>query len=515
MLQIALQSVSPQESDHAAASHLEYFGGEHTLAFKEATSRTDQFFQAGTSRGLLILTNYRVAYMDYRFAGQRTQYLPAHLRHTDDASCEVPLFSIVKLEKHGEHGVAIETKDYRRLVFAFDDKSSWVDGFIALLSNTVFPKEGQIKAFAFSHSLPCTTFGNGWNIYDALSEYHRIGLYPHPHFQLVDNHAYELSDTYPQAFLMPAALSSEALDAIAKHRSRARMPATVWRHPRTGATLSRCSQPNTGIGGRRCAEDEQLFTLLRTLNPSNSEVLYIMDARPLKAAVGNRVMGKGYEDMRNYEQCQVEFLNIENIHAIRDALNKLYAVVHADASLQNGSNAHVSATGANTNTNTTTSSYLTANAITSSASAVASFASNLLGFGAAQTAQTAANPQPAPKPRGFNSPSMNAATQNTTPPALSLEQHISTAPAPFTVSHACPTYSPFNVIEAYGVAGSGADSQSPTVLSPSSPFGHRPASYVNEDDVVSNRAGITVLNERSAASEDSTQALVFCITTFY
>jgi hypothetical protein len=45
-------------------------------------------------------------------------------------------------------------------------------------------------------------------------------------------------------------------------------------------------------------------------NSGNSTILYIIDARPFKAAVGNAVMGKGYENTAHYESCELQFLGI-------------------------------------------------------------------------------------------------------------------------------------------------------------------------------------------------------------
>jgi hypothetical protein len=40
-------------------------------------------------------------------------------------------------------------------------------------------------------------------------------------------------------------------------------------------------------------------------------------------AVGNVATGGGWEDAANYSNCTLEFMNIENIHAVRQALAKL------------------------------------------------------------------------------------------------------------------------------------------------------------------------------------------------
>lgn len=189
-----------------------------------------------------------------------------------------------------------------------------------------FPSD-QTKLFAYTHTLEPTV--EGWNIYDPVVEFQRLGLIKRDeaeqqeeqgqddeeddeelarHFRAVGNYTFELSPTYPPLFVIPAALSESELDEICNFRSRQRLPTVVWAHPDTQATLSRCAQPMPGVKGKRCVEDEKLFMLLRTVNPTNSEVLKIIDARPFKAAVGNQVMGKGTRPLYRFsEYFTVEF----------------------------------------------------------------------------------------------------------------------------------------------------------------------------------------------------------------
>lgn len=54
-----------------------------------------------------------------------------------------------------------------------------------------------------------------------------------------------------------------------------------------------------------------------------------MDARPLLNAVANTVKGSGFEGA-GYEQSKIEFVNIENIHVMRDALKKFRKTLLAD-----------------------------------------------------------------------------------------------------------------------------------------------------------------------------------------
>lgn len=72
----------------------------------------------------------------------------------------------------------------------------------------------------------------------------------------------------------------------------------------------------SSLKGKRSEMDEKLFTVLREVNPTNSDVLYIIDARPYKAAMGNTVMGKGYENTTNYEKSVLCFMNIGKIEKI-------------------------------------------------------------------------------------------------------------------------------------------------------------------------------------------------------
>lgn len=82
--------------------------------------------------------------------------------------------------------------------------------------------------------------------------------------------------------VVPRETSDADLVKVASHRSRARLPAVTYRYKPTGATMSRCSQPLVGIKGKRSADDELMVDRLRLANPTNSSILYFMDARPYK-----------------------------------------------------------------------------------------------------------------------------------------------------------------------------------------------------------------------------------------
>ena len=133
-------------------------------------------------------------------------------------------------------------------------------------------------------------------------------------------------------------------------------------HERPGSpqgSITRCSQPLTGINQKRNADDEDLVDAIfksttaflgagsppvtpgsgspdpnavaaaaaagtpTTAGRTRSPVNLIVDARPRANAYANAAMGKGFESTDNYTNCRREFLGIENIHVMRDSLNAM------------------------------------------------------------------------------------------------------------------------------------------------------------------------------------------------
>lgn len=50
-----------------------------------------------------------------------------------------------------------------------------------------------------------------------------------------------------------------------------------------------------------------------------------MDARPKINAVANQAKGGGYEDIEHYQNTELVFLDIANIHVMRDRFVKILA----------------------------------------------------------------------------------------------------------------------------------------------------------------------------------------------
>lgn len=90
----------------------------------------------------------------------------------------------------------------------------------------------------------------------------------------------------------------------------------------TKSFASRCSQPLVGIGGKRNYEDENYIQLIMEANPQ-SDKLSIMDARPNANALANKAKGGGFESEDAYQNVELIFLDIHNIHVMRESLRKL------------------------------------------------------------------------------------------------------------------------------------------------------------------------------------------------
>ncbi|CAB9529005.1 Myotubularin-related protein [Seminavis robusta] len=183
------------------------------------------------------------------------------------------------------------------------------------------------------------------------------------------NSQYQLCMSYPNVLVGPASLDEHNPDAVrllqacAGFRSEQRLPALAWGSGIDGASIWRCSQPKIGLQGNRSSADElvlkhimeaaksanalreqplpvrmdahllQVFTGASGQDLANTHwvkesncALKILDLRPRSAAMANRTGGYGYENTSNYPGTTLQFCNIGNIHAVRDAYQKLTAL---------------------------------------------------------------------------------------------------------------------------------------------------------------------------------------------
>lgn len=61
------------------------------------------------------------------------------------------------------------------------------------------------------------------------------------------NEQYEICDSYPAVWAVPAQVTDEDIRVVASFRSRGRIPVLSWIHSESQATITRCSQPLVGV----------------------------------------------------------------------------------------------------------------------------------------------------------------------------------------------------------------------------------------------------------------------------
>jgi len=190
--------------------------------------------------------------------------------------------------------------------------------FIVWNSNRLVPSK------TFIRNQPSSFHLNGWDVYDPEIEFKRQEISDSWSLSKL-NGDYSISSSYPKHIYLPTAVSDEDIQGAAVFRSKGRIPALTWYSKAKTTFIMRCSQPKMGAMGKFSVEDENLVKAARNLSPSKR--LVILDARSMLAAGGNRLKGKGTEDIVNrYQGMKLLFLDIANIHSMRESIDKLQNV---------------------------------------------------------------------------------------------------------------------------------------------------------------------------------------------
>ncbi|XP_068600513.1 myotubularin-related protein 2 isoform X3 [Brachionichthys hirsutus] len=272
----------------------------------------------GPLRGTVMVTNYRLFFkcMDRE---------PAFV-------LDLPLGVVSRVEKiggassRGDVSYGLVCKDMRSLRFAHKQiEDTLRKSIFEALIKFAFPVSNGLQIFAFEYGQVFPE--NGWKVYDAVSEYKRQGI-PNESWRVTKvNDHYEVCDTYPSTLAVPVNIPDEELKRVAGFRAKGRIPVLSWIHPESQATVTRCSQPMVGVNGKRSKEDEKYLQAVMDAN-AQSHKLFIFDARPSVNAAANKMKGGGYESEDAYQNAELVFLDIHNIHVMRESLRKLKDVVY-------------------------------------------------------------------------------------------------------------------------------------------------------------------------------------------
>lgn len=305
---------------------------------KHSTLTNQGIFLSHYEPGKIFVTNYRCC------------FLQAISNHR--VGWQVPVLSIISLKSaekptptsrsgtafgHAQAVLGFSTTEASSLKIIIRCKDSQIGRFLLedeaeyskimkCLNYLAFPSN-LLDAFCFSYVPKVAP--SDLAPFDIRHDYQRIGLLDVPErLRCIDQTAqYELCKTYPQHLVVPVDLSDQKIKSAASFRSLNRLPVVSWMHPGNKATICRSSQPMVGLKSTRCNQDEQLVRLLCSTDASSKYV--IMDARSQLAAVGNKAMGKGTELSSNYRGSTITFMNIENIHTMRQSFDALVSIFNA------------------------------------------------------------------------------------------------------------------------------------------------------------------------------------------
>lgn len=222
--------------------------------------------------------------------------------------------------------IKFQIRDRPAIQIAYKSKREYLQT-VDTVTEMINPKSiNAYFAFKYNKKYDNIEFGeneNGWSIYQHLLEYIRLGVNTEKEdcdyrMYIQELHGY-LCETYPNFVYIHKKVTNEELVKVASFRSKKRFPALVWNSPFNRASLWRSSQAKTGFIDKRSIQDELFFELLS----KETEKLHIYDARPYINALANKMKGMGFENTDNYKNAQIIFCDIENIHCVRQAYNKV------------------------------------------------------------------------------------------------------------------------------------------------------------------------------------------------
>ncbi|XP_067280487.1 myotubularin-related protein 1b isoform X4 [Pseudorasbora parva] len=273
---------------------------------------------SGVVRGTLTITDYKLYFKSL------TRDSPFVL---DVNLGAVSRLESIAVQSHGDNtqGLEIVCKDLRNPRFAYKKEGQSNLEVFETMSKYAFPLSHNLPIFAFKYK---ETFPeDGWKIYDPIAEYKRQGLPNESWIISKMNSSYEVCETYPALLVLPSNVTEDELKRVAAFRAKRRFPVLSWIHPESQAAIVRCGQPQVGPSDRRCREDERYLQTILDAN-AQSHKLCIFDARQCTVADTNKAKDGGYENESFYINVELNFLEIPNIHVMRESLRKLKEVVY-------------------------------------------------------------------------------------------------------------------------------------------------------------------------------------------
>ena len=283
-------------------------------------------------KGVLVLTEYRLIFKEEK---------PLPIKIPDNYF-KLPLMSIAKAEKiqnpkvdYDTYHIELTLKDTRVLKFHVKDNAN--STFFLNLESLAFPRDiNSLYTFTELYHNEIKkekNYFNGWAIYDPIREFSREGVTEDNNLGLrfcYANKDFKLCETYPEFLIEPKKISDEDLKTASQYRTKNRLPIMAYYYYNTNSdndnlvpTIWRSAQNKGGImGSKKNEADMNLIAYIK----EKSKNLYIYDCRPKLNAMVNRLNGGGYENMEHYDNVDLTFCEIDNIHKARAEKNGLFSL---------------------------------------------------------------------------------------------------------------------------------------------------------------------------------------------
>ena len=249
--------------------------------------------------------------------------------------------SIAKLEKiqnpktdYDTYVIEVTLKDSRLIRFFVKDNIH--STFYLNLETARFPNDLKVlyKFTELYHNeiKKEKSYFNGWSIYDPIREFSREGVTEENNLGLrfcYANKNFKLCETYPEFLIEPAKMSDEELKQASQYRTKNRLPIMAYYYfnpnedEKCVPTIWRSAQNKGGLMGSK--KNESDINLIKYIQEM-SKNLYIFDCRPKLNAMVNRLNGGGFENVDHYDNADLTFCEIDNIHKARSAVNSLYSL---------------------------------------------------------------------------------------------------------------------------------------------------------------------------------------------
>ena len=282
-----------------------------------------------------LITYYRV-YILPEFKNKYNNYFPENffslLIHKIEKAIKT------SNEKSFVFSMEIQMKDQRFLTLVFKNNNG--DSFLDRLNGVLSLKEKPTYcnlAFEYRKNHPIykkQNFEDGWNIYNPEKEYERQGI-KNLDYEVgrnilfrktkLNENNYSLCASYPKFLITVGTITDSDYKGSSEFRTKNRLPTLAYYYPPTKGTIWRSAQTKSGLYGNRNRFDEEL--LLDIGKISDSRKALIFDCRPYLSAMANRLKGAGFENVENYPGAEIIFCEIDNIHAARKALFKIYSML--------------------------------------------------------------------------------------------------------------------------------------------------------------------------------------------